>query len=111
MPSKSKDKGNRVERIIVEALKEAGWDATRAWGSNGRALGKHEEVDIAASVHGHEFDIQVKGRKTIAQHLIPPDACDMTIAKADRQEPLVIMRMNEFVSLVNELLEPDTDGY
>lgn len=102
MPSKSKRKGNRVERVIVDILKEAGWDATRAWGSNGRALGKHEEVDITATIGSYEFDIQVKGRKSIAEYMIPPESCDMTIAKADRQEPLVVISLKKFIDLVGE---------
>ena len=44
----SKQKGNRVERLIVDIFKEYNWDVRRAWGSNGQALGHHEEVDIAA---------------------------------------------------------------
>ena len=44
----SKQKGNRVEREVVKIFEEYKWKARRAWGSNGQALGHHEEVDIAA---------------------------------------------------------------
>ena len=46
MPSKSKAKGNRFERLVVDMSKDAGVPAKRAWGSNGAALGMHEEVDV-----------------------------------------------------------------
>ena len=44
----SKKKGNRVEREIVNIFKTYNWEAERAWGSNGKAMGEHEEVDIKA---------------------------------------------------------------
>ena len=46
MPNKSKAKGNRFEREIVEAVELHDVKCVRAWGSNGRALGHHEEVDV-----------------------------------------------------------------
>ena len=39
MPSKSKAKGNRFERQIVQDIEGKGLKAKRAWGSNGEALG------------------------------------------------------------------------
>ena len=44
--NKSKAKGNRFEREIVDAVELHEVKCVRAWGSNGRALGCHEEVDI-----------------------------------------------------------------
>ena len=46
MPNKSKAKGNRFEREIVECCQANDVPAIRAWGSNGRSLGHHEEVDV-----------------------------------------------------------------
>ena len=43
MPNKSKAKGNRFEREIVEAIELHDIKAVRAWGSNGKAFGQHEE--------------------------------------------------------------------
>ena len=57
MPSKSKAKGNRFERQIVKDIEKAGKEAKRAWGSNGAALGMHEEVDVLIDT---DFKIQAK---------------------------------------------------
>ena len=46
MPSKSKAKGNRFERLCVDIAKESNIKAVRAWGSDGRSLGEHSEVDV-----------------------------------------------------------------
>ena len=46
VPSKSKAKGNRFEREVVKLAKEYGLESKRAWGSDGRSLGLHPEVDI-----------------------------------------------------------------
>jgi len=44
MPSPSKAKGNRFEREIVNTVLSSGFKkCKRAWGSNGAALGMHEE--------------------------------------------------------------------
>ena len=47
--NRSKAKGNRFERLIVDMTKdffEEKIKVKRAWGSNGAAMGQHEEVDI-----------------------------------------------------------------
>ena len=41
-----KQKGNRIERECVNLAKEHGFESKRAWGSDGRSLGWHEEVDV-----------------------------------------------------------------
>ena len=41
MPNRSKQKGNRFERLVVEMTKDSGLAAKRAWGSNGEAMGEH----------------------------------------------------------------------
>ena len=98
MPNRQKQKGNRVERLIVELLQAEGWTAKRAWGSDGRALGKAETVDITATdPTGRQVDIQVKSRKALADYLYPPEGCDLTIIKGDRKEPMVVITLEEFL--------------
>ena len=46
MPSKSKEKGNRFERLCVNLALAKDLSAQRAWGSDGRSMGEHQEVDI-----------------------------------------------------------------
>jgi len=99
MPNKSKAKGNRFERELVKLLESHGWVARRAWGSDGRALGKTEGVDITAvSPDGSEVDIQAKSRASLAEYIYPPEGCDITIVKGDRREPLVVITLEEFLT-------------
>ena len=94
MAKKSKDKGNRFEREIVNTCKDAGLDAKRAWGSNGRSLGWHEEVDVLL---GKTFKIQAKCRKKLADFLLPTDHVDAVVCKQDRGETLIILRFDDWV--------------
>lgn len=71
MSAKNKVRGNHAEREFVRLAEAAGLQAQRAWGSNGQALGEHEEVDvIVESARGRE-KLQVKRRKQIADYLKP----------------------------------------
>jgi Holliday junction resolvase len=94
MPSKSKAKGNRFEREIVKIAKDRGFESQRAWGSNGQALGMHEEVDLTLGKNP-KMKIQAKCRKSIASYLIPTEHVDAVVCKEDRGEPLIIMRFSD----------------
>ena len=69
MPSKSKAKGNRFERECVNKAKEYGLDSKRAWGSDGRSVGLHPEVDLTIE----NYTVQCKVRKRIAGWLKPSE--------------------------------------
>ena len=101
MPSKSKAKGNRFERDIVNTATDLGIKAKRAWGSNGAAIGQHEEVDVLLD---KDFKIQAKCRKKLADFLLPTEHVDAVVCKQDRGETLIIMPFNKF--LVNHYMEP-----
>ena len=94
MPSRSKAKGNRFERDIVTTIKELGIPAKRAWGSNGAAIGQHEEVDVLMD---EKFKIQAKCRKSLAKFLNPTEHVDAVVCKQDRGETLIIMPFKEFL--------------
>ena len=98
MPSKSKAKGNRFEREIVNIAKDRGFESQRAWGSNGQALGMHEEVDLTLGVNP-KMKIQAKCRKSIASYLIPTEHVDAVVCKEDRGEPLIIMRFSDWLDM------------
>ena len=72
-----KQKGNRIERECVNLAKGYGFKSRRAWGSDGRSLGWHEEVDmtitIGDSIKHDLFKFQVKGRKKIGDLYKPCD--------------------------------------
>ena len=102
MPSPSKAKGNRFEREIVNEAKKAGFTAIRAWGSNGQALGHHEEVDCLAE---GDLRIQAKRRKKIAEWLKPSEVVDAVVVREDRGESYIIIRLEEFCDDYKKFLE------
>ena len=112
MTHPSKQKGNRFERLIVDKAKSYGVGAERAWGSNGRALGMHEEVDVLLE---GDLRIQAKCRKKIAEWLKPSEVVDAVVVKEDRGETYIILRYDEFFYDYKKFLEwkekqPKTKG-
>jgi len=96
MPSKSKAKGNRFEREIVKIAKNRGFESQRAWGSNGQALGMHEEVDLTLGKNP-KMKIQAKCRKSLASFLQPTEHVDAVVCKQDRGETLIILRFEDWL--------------
>ena len=94
MPSKSKAKGNRFERQIVDRAKHFDLKAKRAWGSDGRAMGQHEEVDI---IIGDKLKVQAKCRKKIGEWMIPNENVDIQVIKGDRTTPLAVLPLDLFL--------------
>lgn len=98
MSSPSKQKGNRFENEIVALAKERGLQSQRAWGSNGRAMGEHEEVDC--KIEG--YTIQAKRRKSIAKFL-KCEHTDIVAFREDRGETLVLMPFDKWLDLVQNV--------
>lgn len=96
MPSSSKRKGNTFETEIVKQAQAVGLHAARAWGSNGRALGHHEEVDCL--VGGQR--IQAKRRAKIADYIVPSEHVDAQVVRADRGESFAILRYSDYLQLI-----------
>ena len=111
MPSKSKAKGNRFERLIVDMTKsyfESTIKIKRAWGSNGAAMGQHEEVDILL---GDDFKIQAKCRKSIGQWMIPNENVDAQVIKGDREEPLIVMKYDDWLEMLDYAIDGKYSKY
>jgi Holliday junction resolvase len=100
-----KQKGNRIERECVNLAKGFGFESKRAWGSDGRSLGWHEEVDMTIDIRKPIgfYKFQVKGRKAIADYLKPCEHVYGQILKEDRKEPLVVLRYKDFLTLLKRL--------
>ena len=94
MPNKSKAKGNRFEREIVEAVELHDVKCVRAWGSNGRALGHQEEVDILID---DDIKVQAKGRKALPKWIKPSQEVDVQIIKEDRGKIYVVQELNDWL--------------
>ena len=104
MPSKSKAKGNRYERECVNKALEFGLDSKRAWGSDGRSLGLHAEVDMVIE----EFTVQCKVRKRIAEWLKPSEEIEglhLQLVKESRGKSYVIIEMTIFLTLISLIKE------
>ena len=94
MPNKSKAKGNRFEREIVEAIELHDIKAVRAWGSNGKAFGHHEEVDILID---DEIKVQAKVRKALPKWIAPSEHVDVQIIKENRGKIFVVQELNDWL--------------
>ena len=97
--NKSKDKGNRFERLLVKLIESFYIRARRAWGSNGQALGMHEEVDVLMD---EEIRIQAKCRKSLPKYLGMTEEVDMVAFKEDRGETYFLVRASDFLKCYKE---------
>ena len=98
MSSPSKQKGNAFERELVNLAKGFGLKAVRAWGSNGKSLGLHEEVDCTIE----EYTVQAKRRKKIASFL-KCEHTDIVAFREDRGATYALMDMQIFLMLLKKL--------
>jgi Holliday junction resolvase len=105
---RSRDKGARTERGIVNALQAAGFAAVRVPLSG--AVGGRFGGDVVLPVNGRELRCEVKCRGDgfrklyawLADH-------DVLIVKADRQEPLVILRLSRAAELASAAIDAKTN--
>jgi len=99
MTHKNKIRGNNLEREIVNTAKDMGLSAKRAYASDGRSLGKSEVVDVMVE----NTTIQAKRRKKVAQWLYPDfhgDDVDAVVTRMDRKEPLAIIPLKRYLTLL-----------
>tara|TARA_Y100000310_G_C19954877_1_gene478525 strand:+ start:150 stop:449 length:300 start_codon:yes stop_codon:yes gene_type:complete len=97
MASKSKSKGNRFERLIVNMTKDIGISAKRAYASNGQSLGHHEEVDVLVN---NNIKVQCKCRAKIAEWMIPNENVDIQVIKEDRGIPYAVLPYDKYLELI-----------
>ena len=110
MAHPSKRKGNRFERELREAFREAGLRAERAYASNGESLttdgGDRCGKGVDLLVEGG-LKVQAKRRKAIAQYLTPPDGAHLTVVREDRAEALAVLPLPLLVRLLACVYESD----
>ena len=85
----AKAKGSRIERLVKDRFKKAGFKVVRSAGSFG-------EADLVVEGIG---SVQVKGRKSFSVYSLF-DGADVLVIKADRKSPLVCMELDLFLKLV-----------
>jgi Holliday junction resolvase len=89
----SRSKGARTERSVVNALKASGMAAVRVPLSG--AVGGRFAGDIVLPLMGRDLCVEVKARANGFPELYCwLDQRDVLIVKADRQEPLVVLRLS-----------------
>lgn len=107
MPSKSKIKGSNFEREIVQEFQEAGFEAKRAYASNGEALGLHREVDVLVSFkqpnqfgieHLRQLKLQCKRRKELPRCIGLSENVDASVLRANNGESIIILRLEDFIN-------------
>ena len=85
----SRNKGARTERAIAKVLQANSFEATKI----SRAY--QPGHDIVLSLKGRDFCVEVKARANGFRELYSwLNERDILIVKADRQEPLVVLRMS-----------------
>jgi Holliday junction resolvase len=90
---RSRSKGVRTEHSIVNALKASGIAAVRVPLSG--AVGGRFAGDIVLPLMGRDLCVEVKARADGFRELYSwLNQRDVLIIKADRQEPLVVLRLS-----------------
>jgi Holliday junction resolvase len=96
----SRDKGNRYERQIVTAFMDAGVHSERvplSGSAGGSYCGDLTFACLGEDWRG-ECKVRGDGFKTFYGWLADNRALFL---KADRQEPLVVVRLSDFIAIVN----------
>ena len=76
--------------------------AVRAWGSNGRSIGHHEEVDVLID---NQIRVQAKVRAKLPAYILPTDEVDIQVIQQDRGEPLVVIRLSDWLTDYRTIME------
>jgi Holliday junction resolvase len=98
MSHPSKVKGSGFEREVVKSALEVGLAAKRAWGSNGEALGEHEEVDVLLE----QLKLQCKRRKKLPAILTPSEHVDGQVVREDRGKTYIVLPFDKFLLLLRK---------
>ena len=90
-------KGDRVERVILAELRAHGLDVKRV-PLSGSAAGY--PGDLSVRLGGRELCLEVKARKDFATLYGWLENRDALILKADRKEPLAVLKLSELLMLI-----------
>lgn len=92
MPNRSRDKGSRAEREIVELLRSHGLDAYRIPLSGAVSGFKNDiEIRLANQVIKLESKVRAKGFRNIYRWLQDSDGL---VIKADREKTLIVLNLD-----------------
>lgn len=102
MASKSRQKGDREERAVVDTMTEAGCDARRM-PLSGSVAGFEGDVEVTAPALGRALRVECKvrgdGFREIYKWLLE-DHVDVLTLRADRKPRLYVLREADFIRLI-----------
>ncbi len=107
MAAKNKARGNAAEYYIKDQLEQDGFKVDRGWGSDGRAMGEHEEVDLRIHHIPSNQKVQVKRRKQVASYIIPSEHVDVQMLYVDRakgvqRQVLAVVTLDRYMELLSK---------
>lgn len=103
MSHPNKVKGNKYERELVKAFTKAGYQAKRAYASNGLSMGKTEETDLVVDVNGTELLVQAKRRKKLP--VLMTEAMknvNVAVFREDNGKSIVAMELELLFDLIKK---------
>jgi Holliday junction resolvase len=89
-----RQKGDRLEREVVKLLQAAGVPARRV-PLSGSIAGY--PGDVVVTVAGRDHVLECKSRRDFATLYAWLERRDAVILKADRKEPLMVLRLSDFL--------------
>ena len=100
--SKAKDKGRRLENIVVKTLNDNDIPAKRV-PLSGSLRGEYSDDIVIGTIEQPIARIECKNREQISKNLWEwLDNVDYLIVKKNQYKPLVIMDMDKFIELWNK---------
>lgn len=100
MTHPNKVKGNTFEREIVNRAKDKNLKAQRAYASDGRSLGLHQEVDCVVTGLGQTWKIQAKRKKSGPKWIKTDKSVDALCFRFDNDVPKIIIDLEDFYDLI-----------
>ena len=97
----SKNKGSKFERDCCKQAELFEIPSKRAWGSDGRSMGLHQEVDIVIGdkKYNDEMHVQCKIRKRLPEYIFPKnDSIDSHLIREDRGESYIVLRYDDYLA-------------
>lgn len=100
MTHPNKVKGNTYERELVNQAKEKDLEAKRAWASDGRSLGLHEEVDLVVSGQKIQAKRRKKLLKGIQDMIEMLEHTDAVVFRQDKGTSHVLIPWSDYLELL-----------
>ena len=99
MANPSKQKGDRLERLVVKTLNEH-WVHAKRVPLSGSAKGF--KGDVIATHNGKDYRLECKSRKDFKTLYNWLEGNDALILKGDRREMLILMNLNTVLPLIDK---------